>query len=906
MSKSTFFGFTLLLLTAAGSFADPVAVTNLNRSPTSFPFSPQLRNAVVHAGVTYFRAADASHGLELWRSDGSAAGTYRLTDLCPGPCHGVVAVFGVVQNQVLFGGQESGLGHELWRTDGSLGGEQPVADLCPGDCSPSVRGWTIWADRLWLLTGSNQTAGLWTSDGTRAGTWRAGLLCRDFGICLTGQSSGYAALPGPAPGGRGLLIQRLEGAGTWLYRTDGTPAGTERLHQPQLPRLASALEVFNLPPLGPHSSASEPFFYFLDGKQLWRTDGTATGTHLVRDLTTLAGFDPTQLVDDARQVDGVLHVMFSDSQWLRSDGTSDGTRVLADLPFESQLARIGSRVFALTNRGLWTTEGAPETTRQIAALESDSASVVEMPDRLLVLGYRDGSFLWTTDGTAEGTREITVPAGLDIDANELAPLGHGALFARGSTELWAVDATGTGVARLKTVVSPDGPSLGSEQAGFDSRLIFFAADSSGQSRLYSSDGSTEGTAVLHPEAQSSTSSVAARFARAGRRLYFNTSSRIWTTDGTTAGTAPVPVDERELDWQIPIATLGDRLVFDGIRRSASPRCDTGESEPWISNGSAASTKRIVDLNPFEVPSNSPCELTPLSSLPGPGVTIGNRVLFAADDLVHGRELFVTDGTRRGTVLVKDIHRGTEPNPSVDSPYGPRQPARRGLGSTPRDFVRLGTKVLFTADDGTTGRELWRSDGSARGTGRVVDLEPGTVGSAPRNLTVLGNAVYFFARRGGRELLFRTDGTARGTVVVSELRHGGLQAQPAADLLAAGGRLFFSATTATTGRELWVSAGTEATTRLVADLRPGVRSSAPAHLLAVANGVVFTADDGSTGYEPHFCDGAAIHPLGDIAPGGDGSAPGSYHVVGEKILTGADDGVTGRELWSIPLADLTRP
>src|SRR6185295_10805549 len=85
--------------------------------------------------------------------------------------------------------------------------------------------------------------------------------------------------------------------------------------------------------------------------------------------------------------------------------------------------------------------------------------------------------------------------------------------------------------------------------------------------------------------------------------------------------------------------------------------------------------------------------------------IGETLYFAANDGTHGLELWKTDGTEAGTLLVKDI--------------------RPGLSSSgPDDFTVVGSVIFFRADDGVHGYELWKTDGTAAGTGLVKDVNPG--------------------------------------------------------------------------------------------------------------------------------------------------------------------------------------
>jgi ELWxxDGT repeat protein len=280
--------------------------------------------------------------------------------------------------------------------------------------------------------------------------------------------------------------------------------------------------------------------------------------------------------------------------------------------------------------------------------------------------------------------------------------------------------------------------------------------------------------------------------------------------------------------------------------------------------------------------------------------LGRIALFAADDFVHGRELFATDGTKEGTLLIADVNRNVTPYDNPD--LKPHPLHFLGVGSEPTDLVRAGSNVFFVADDGRTGRELWATNGTRRGTRRLADLVPGPGGSTPRNLVAVGDAIYFFAAHGAGEGLFRSDGTRSGTVLVSDLA-GVSQGR---DITAGKtGRLYFAAFRPETGTELWTSEGTAETTHLVADLRPGLRGSSPQNLRAVAGKLVFAADDGTFGLEPWSSDGTAEGTvrLGDLAPGADASSPGPFSVANGQILFGADDGEHGRELWAMPVGEL---
>ena len=81
---------------------------------------------------------------------------------------------------------------------------------------------------------------------------------------------------------------------------------------------------------------------------------------------------------------------------------------------------------------------------------------------------------------------------------------------------------------------------------------------------------------------------------------------------------------------------------------------------------------------------------------------------------------------------------------------------------PSDLTNVNGTLFFTADDGTNGRELWKSDGTAAGTVLVKDIYPGTSGSYPTRYLTNVNGTLFFAANDGT--------TRRGAV--EERRHRG--------------------------------------------------------------------------------------------------------------------------------------
>ena len=335
---------------------------------------------------------------------------------------------------------------------------------------------------------------------------------------------------------------------------------------------------------------------------------------------------------------------------------------------------------------------------------------------------------------------------------------------------------------------------------------------------------------------------------------------LWKSDGTAAGTTLVK--------EIYPGSYGSGPTYlTNVNGTLFFRAGPG-SQLWKSDGTEAGTTMVSSLALY----------------PSKPINVNGTLFFAADD-ANGRELWKSDGTEAGTTLVKDIYPGDSCNFAYYGYYCSPN------GSFPSDLTNVNGMLFFSADDGTDGRELWKSDGTAAGTTLVTDLYPGG-SSYPRLLTNVNGTLFFKATdaTNGREL-WRSDGTAAGTTLVKDIGSGALGSSPYA-LGNVNGMLFFSASDSTNGRELWTSDGTAAGTILVKDINPGSASSSPTSLTNVNGTLFFTANDG-TSTKLWQSDGT---PAGTVLVA-NLSASNLTNVNG-TLFFAADDGIHGMELWTL--------
>ncbi|MFL6196114.1 MAG: ELWxxDGT repeat protein [Thermoanaerobaculia bacterium] len=460
-----------------------------------------------------------------------------------------------------------------------------------------------------------------------------------------------------------------------------------------------------------------------------------------------------------------------------------------------------------------------------------------------------GRELWVSGGTPASTFRLTGPLTFPTAPNGSRQRwveSRGLLYFTANDgvhgmELWRSDGTPAGTYMVTDLRPGAQGSEPREMATYKDRVYFTADDGVRGSSLWRSDGTLQGTQLVRDPLPSSALHEGPFFLRAaGNFLYFVALTpqgdyELWKSDGTTRGTTPLTafVPGRGSALFYDFSRLGDRLLF----VAETPKLG---QELWITDGTQKGTRTLTSLkarNAFF----SRDYVRYLSR-----TVTSNRIVFAVDDGVHGVELWATDGTVKGTALLKDICPGVCSGTYGDVPF------KNGL--------------LFGGADPAHGSELWFTDGTAAGTRLVRDLCSGPCSSYAFPRQVAGSLAYIGML--SRDL-WVTDGTTTGTRQLATgltFQDGGTYG---AYLGSVGTSLLFSAYDEEHGFELWKSDGTPQGTGMLADLNTrDLGGSYPSGMQPVANGVFFFANDGLHGSELWKSDGteAGTSLVHEFVPG----------------------------------------
>lgn len=875
----------------------PYLVEDFNVSPTNSSSPSYLTN---FDGLLYFAATDDDDDTELWRSDGTVSGTFRIKDLRP--IYSSDPSYLTPTDNLLFFLARSAVsyGIKLWVSDGTADGTLSFDNLS------DVSELTAVANILYFSANDGVNGEeLWRSDGTEIGTYMVKNI----------HPSGSSNIANMTNVNGLLYFAASDGTnGSELWQSDGTVDGTFMVKD--IHSTADSTPTEFEPMNGVlYFSASDDSY----GQELWRSDGTEDGTFMVKDI--VAGIDsgsPTALT----AVNNLLFFVSDGELWV-SDGTGAGTQLLDFAPsvqsFPAELTAFNNLLYFQADNGtdgveLWCSDGTVSGTVQVADINpagsSNPTELTAVNNQLFFQadgGNGSGIELWLSDGTAAGTVQVSdiFPGIADSNPSYLTNFAGTLYFAAADeahgTELWRSSGSDAGTMLVHDLADGNGDGAPSYLTNANGTIYLFANDDD-QRGVWTTDGTEDNAqfaAEVYPEWYSTAVPppvFATPVSQSGRPaavedkfFYVNDDSvsgeELWVSDGSPTGTFMLqdinPGSGRS--YLGSLVALNDQLLF----RAYSP---TYGSELWISDGTVTNTHILKDIQPGPDP-----------SYPHNLINLDGVVYFRANDAVLGDSIWRSDGTEAGTWLVVDV---IPDNSAKAYPY---------VGA----MASVSDLFFLMVNHPSYGYEFWRSDGTPEGTWLLKDIAPGTASSLSQTYDSyigLDDTFYFYADDNGAYggELWRSDGTISNTVMVKDINVGGGDSV-IRKMAAVDGRLFFIATDGIHGNELWVSDGTEAGTVMVADINPSGNSTPPYYTyinenFAVMNGnYYFAATDGVHGVELWQSDGTpeGTFMVMDINPGEYSSNPGYFAAVDNTLYFSANDGLHDTELWALSYSAFAR-
>ncbi|MCC6831792.1 MAG: hypothetical protein IT200_10645 [Thermoleophilia bacterium] len=405
------------------------------------------------------------------------------------------------------------------------------------------------------------------------------------------------------------------------------------------------------------------------------------------------------------------------------------------------------------------------------------------------------------------------------------------------------------------MATPTFQSTGEEMVAYDGHLYFAANDGVNGNELWRTDGTPGGTTMVADMSTSGINSNPVRLTVTDGRLFFNVAGPSGPLDSVyvyTGSGAPVKITQAAGHTAGGIlGTVNNRLLFVGYTGGvggyhAMHAVPSGSTSSGVVSGNVATDSNAAILSAtmggwaYYYGSNNQGSglgaglgpelyrtdgtTTELVKEIVPGGTggapfnltaAGNLVFFTAYTVADNRELWRTDGTAAGTVMVH------QHSPGAGAPsFG--------------EFTAHGGRLYYGVQDPATGNELWTSDGT--GSTVVKDIVPGAQGSGPSGLTSVGWGLSFFTASS----LWGTDGTGGGTRELAQMPGAGYApGHP----LAVGNRLYYRAGSAY-GNLVWRSDGTAAGTFPLSagayDTAPGTGEPLTGPAGAVGNRLVFSS------------------------------------------------------------------
>jgi ELWxxDGT repeat protein len=304
-------------------------------------------------GKLFFTYNDGVNGLELWVSDGTTGGTVMLKDIWVGSSSAHPQYFTEAGGKLFFQASDASRSQGLWATDGTEAGTVMVKNMYAAPSNGMTKFMQL-NSKIYFIGNIGSGYGLWVSDGTLNGTQLV-----KSGLNANGN---YAVLNDK------IYFSTGDSNGNELWVSDGTLPGTLLLKNIR----SDSLGAYSSNPDNFFTSNSKVYFTADDGvagKEWWVTDGTNSGTHIVKDIAVGPNTSQPGIIIEFKGEVYIFVLNNGSGQMYKTDGTEAGTVLIKTTGYVSYVYEFNSKLYFLqgleVNATIWSSDGTPGGTNQI-------------------------------------------------------------------------------------------------------------------------------------------------------------------------------------------------------------------------------------------------------------------------------------------------------------------------------------------------------------------------------------------------------------------------------------------------------------------------------------------------------------------------------------------------------------
>ena len=481
---------------------------------------------------------------------------------------------------------------------------------------------------------------------------------------------------------------------------------------------------------------------------------------------------------------------------------------------------------------------------------------------------------------------------------------------------------------VKDVNPGEGSSMFFSPVRLGDEIIYGNVEPEFGAELWRTDGTAEGTDIvldIQPDLLSSSFCFPNPMISNGDLMFLcaedEINTTLWVANAQDGSVEKILIDGMDAVLPEYFHPLGDKMVFAGKTQQYG-------IEFFISDGTQEGTFMLKDIHEGSN-SSAPVFFPDIQYF-----EFDDKLVFRANDGIHGYELWITDGTQDGTKMIMDFNASSQSS-SYRGNYAAledklffslfnqntasydiwvynsstEQAEKLNDVVASEDIAQtelLGTfngKVYFTGSVGTA-HFLWETDGSSEGTTAIFEFDEQLSATASSNLVSTQNDYLVFSTISNGETEFwRTNGTAAGTFKLSA---SGSALSSLVSIFACnlGNKVLLRCFDSNGEGQLWVIDGTVDGTEKLADVNVFYLNSFPQdqhvpYEEKVIDGVLyFGGITDAAGHELWRTDGTVdgTFMVEDFIPGPDGLSPTSIIRLGNQVLFEGFTSETGLELY----------